>query len=148
MFWSKPKCKGAAEASKHPTTTTISTTNNIASAPPPPPGHRRKKQPPIMSLNNDKWPDKRPKNSQSFPSPKQCTVTEQASSMALAGFQYQIIHHNIPYWGPGSVEWIQDSPDGELQDVPIRTQPTLPILPLCVLYPVFTLCQLTHHKCI
>ncbi len=32
MFWSKPKCKGAAEATKHPTTTTTSTANIISSA--------------------------------------------------------------------------------------------------------------------
>jgi hypothetical protein len=35
-FWSKPKCKGAAEAEKHSTTTTTSPANIISSEPLPP----------------------------------------------------------------------------------------------------------------
>jgi hypothetical protein len=51
---SKLKCKGAAEAAKHPTTTTT-TSANIASFAPP--RHCQKKQNPTAPPNNDKWLD-------------------------------------------------------------------------------------------
>jgi hypothetical protein len=52
---------------------------------------------------------------------------EQSSlAAALAKFRDQVIKHNIPYWGLGSVVRLQDLVQGELRKVSIATILTLP----------------------
>jgi hypothetical protein len=79
----------------------------------------------------------------------QHAITEWASLAALVKLRYQVTHHNIPYWGPGSFVWLQlqTSVDGELCDVPMGTLYILPVLPIQVLYLAIMLCQLTHLNC-
>jgi hypothetical protein len=81
--------------------------------------------------------------SQFYLSPVLRVVAEQASPMALAEFRQQVLHHNIPYWGPACVVRLLDLVDGELLDALIGTLLTLPVLPFRVSYPVLTSSQLT-----
>jgi hypothetical protein len=84
MFWSKPKCKGSAEAAKHPTTTTTSPANIISSAPP----HRhQKKQPTIAPPNKDKWPDKQTQPLKSFCDPLDAQSQDGLSSRPWLSFK-------------------------------------------------------------
>jgi hypothetical protein len=92
-FSQKPKCKGAAEAAKHPTTTIFSTANIISSALPT----AIERNDPHCTSQQQLMARQMNTNSQSFLSPTHHAVMNWASFAALAEFQYKVTHHNIPY---------------------------------------------------